>query len=153
MLVRFSLVAAVFLLSGCISTMDKMSGAFNVVKTYSSQDREGHKDWSIIKIEHSGSGSSKIFAYKSSENALKKAAASHVHNFKSDALLFPGENNYVALRYFNGSLVGEKIFNNIDGVKGKTYLLKVTGNGANYTAELVDAETGEKVDYTLTRTP
>lgn len=136
------------IITGCSTLIETL----NLVPTFNSKNNQEKEDWASVKIIHTGTGSSKIYAYKSNANPVKKAAASHINNQYKDALLFPTEENFIVLLYRNGSRVGTTIFNNVSASKNATYTIHVIGEGDKFTAKLVD-ENEKVVPHKITLTP
>lgn len=141
------------LFSGCV-VLDKTSSLLNFVKTYGQENLNEKPDWTLVKSEHVGDGLVKILAYKNSANAAAKVAAQHKNNFRSTALLFPDQKNFIVARAVFGSKSATIILNDIDGVRGQEYSLNSSIEGNKFIIKsLVNNKTGEMVHYKKTATP
>lgn len=122
----------------------------NPVMTYNSTRSEGKEDWAKVTLDFSGTGNAFIFAYKKNESGIKKMAASNPGNIYSDALLFPDEVNYIVLQYRYKSKIGSLIFNDVNGLKNKSYTIIARGIKDKFAGILIDNETNKKADYRIT---
>ncbi len=147
------MISCALLLSGCV-VLSKTADLLNVVKTYGEEDLVKKPDWTLVKTNHEGNGSVQIIAYTNSANAAAKVAAQHGNNFRSTALLFPDEKNFIVATTVVGSKSATIILNDIDGVRNQIYVLNTdTKDGKFIIKSLFNNKTGEAVHYKRTSTP
>lgn len=146
---------ASLVLSGCsmVNNAAKSIAKAIAVETFNTKNNEGKEDWTVVKLELEGEGTASMFAYKTNASIPSKMGAANIGNYYSDALLYPEEVNYIAVTYRNGSKSGQYILNNIEGVKNKKYIVKVSGGSNKFKVALVDAETQTPVPFKKTMTP
>ena len=148
-----SVCVVLALLSGC-SVVDKTASLLNFVKTYGEESVKAKPDWSIVRTQHQGDGVVKIVAYKNSANAALKVAAQHKDNFRSTALLFPDEKNFIVATAVFGRKSATIILNDVDGVRNQEFLLTSTVENNQFVIEsFTNTKTGEGVAYKITSTP